>query len=287
VTYFELWNEPEGFWDSSFDPDGSIFRTTMVTTLNALAAFRTQSGHSELRFGLAGYALASTAIQNLPVFDAMGLPLDFISFYSYNTDPIALAHDIENVIAARATTTNYRNIEVALTEWGPGFDIEHDDESRLNPDLAYAASIDPALHAATVLARAAVAGLAHAHHVFFWDFFPFRIRGLFSNTVQPVPPYYGFALFAAAIANEARLLSTGGATDTRIVLATRDSGGTAHVLLVNRDAVSAVVEVAIDGIATAPSRVRIYDDPAGAIHDTQATGTAVAMPAKSIALIDF
>ena len=287
VTHFEVWNEPEGFWDHGFDPDLSIFWTTAQTTLQALAAFRTQSGHPELRFGFAGFAMASTAVQALQKFDALGVPLDFVSFHSYATDPLAIVQNVESVMSAVRATTHYQNIEVALTEWGPGFDIEHNDESRLNPDLAYAASIDPALHAATVIARSATAGLTRAHHVFFWDFFPFRIRGLLQNDLSPRPQYYAFKLLAQTIGDGARLLPATGATDTQIVLATLDQGGHAHVLLVNRDTSSQVVRVTLGGVGATPAHASIYDDPGGVIRDGQSTGGTTLVPAKSIVLLDL
>lgn len=290
VRYFEIWNEPDGqFWDGAFDPDHSLFWATEEATLTALAQFRASSGHPELRFGFAGFASAGNAIQALQKFDAMTppVPLDFLSFHSYDTDPLGIAHDVENVMAAVKASTHYANIEVAMTEWGPGQDIENNGESRLDPNEAYAHSIAPALHAATAIARAATAGLSHADHVFFWDFFPFRIRGLFQNDLETRPQYYAFRMLADTIGSGNRILPVTGASDTQIVLATEDAGGQAHVLLVNRDTTSEAVRVSFAGTATKPSAVQFYDDPSGVIQQGAAAGDTVVVPAQAIALLDF
>lgn len=291
VRYFEIWNEPDGaFWDGSLDPDHSIFYATEAATLTALAQFRASSNHPELRFGFAGFASATSAIQAIQKLDTTtpAVPLDFLSFHSYNTDPIGIAHDAENVMAAVKATTHYANIEVALTEWGPGQDIENNDESRLNPNEAYAHSIDPALHAATAVARFATAGVTHAHHVFFWDFFPFRIRGLYQNDLQTRPQYYAFKLLADTIGSGNRILPvTSGASDTQIVLATQDSGGHFHVLLVNRDTTGQVARVSFAGTPATASTVRLYDDPAGVIQPGTAAGDVVTVPAQSIVQLEF
>ena len=216
------------------------------------------------------------------------MPLDFLSFHSYNTDPIGIAHDVESVMAAVQATAHYAYLEVALTEWGPGQDIENNGESRLNPNQAYAHSIDPALHAATAIARAATAGLTHAHHVFFWDFFPFRIRGLYTNDLKPRPQYYAFKMLQAVLGSRQHLLPvTVGASDTQIVLATEDADGHAHMLLVNRDAIAKVVSVRLAGAAASPSAVSVYDDPTGTIHPGTSVGNQVNVPAQSLALLDF
>lgn len=290
VTHFELWNEPEGdFWDKTMDPTypstGSIFYDMLQKTLTSLDAFRTSSNHSELRFGVAGFAGAGAALDAIPKLDAMNVPLDFLSFHVYATDPIVIAQQVESVIAAVHASVHLQKIEVALTEWGPGMDIENNDESRLNPDLAYAASIDPALHAATVLARGATAGLARAHHVFFWDFFPFRIRGLFQNDLATRPQYFAFALVGDAIANQARVLPVTGASDTRIVLATQTDA--TRVFLVNRDTTNQIVRITLAGAPAVPKRIRVYDDPAGVVRDVAPAGDTFAMSGSSLALIEL
>lgn len=290
VRYVEIWNEPEGaFWDSAYDPDYSIFYAMEQATLTALAQFRATSGHPELRFGFAGFAGTSMAIQAIQRFDAMStpVPLDFLSFHSYNTDPIGIAHDVESVMSAVQATQHYASLEVALTEWGPGQDIENNEESRLDPNETYAHSMDPALHAATAMARAATAGLGRAHHVFFWDFFPFRIRGLYQNDLETRPQYYAFQLLAAVIGSGNRILPVTGASDTQIELATQDGSGHVHVLLVNRDTTSQVVGVTLGGLGATPSAVRLYDDPAGTIQQVAVTGEAVVAPAQSILVLDF
>jgi hypothetical protein len=259
-------------------------------TLTALAQFRGSSTHPELRFGFAGFAGAAGAIQAIQKLDATtpAVPLDFLSFHSYNTDPIGIAHDVENVMAAVRATANYAKIEVALTEWGPGQDIENGDESRLNPNETYAHSIDPALHAATVISRAATAGLSHAHHVFFWDFFPFRIRGLYQNDLQTRPQYYAFRMLTAVIGGGNRILPVvSGTSDTHVVLATQEPSGRVHVLLVNRDATSQLVQVDTPGVPQTPSAVSAYFDPAGTIQPGKTVAGLITVPAESIVQLDY
>jgi hypothetical protein len=291
VRYFEIWNEPEGaFWDGAFDPDHSIFYATEAATLTALAQYRASANLPQLRFGFAGFAGTGGAIQAIQKFDAMTppVPLDFLSFHSYDTDPIGIANDADTVMAAVKATKNYANVEVAVTEWGPNQDIENNGESRLDPNEVWAHSIDPALHTATALARMASAGISHADHVFFWDFFPFRIRGLLQNDLTTRPTYYGFRLAAAAIGSGGnQILPVTGASDTQIVLATKDSGGHAHVLLVNRGTTNEVARVTFGGAAATPSLVRYYDDPASFIQQGTAGGDSVAVPAQSIVLLDY
>jgi hypothetical protein len=291
VRYFEIWNEPEGaFWDSALDPDYSVFYAMEQATLTGLAQFRASSGHAELRFGFAGFAGPQMAIQAIQKFDAMTppVPLDFLSFHAYDTDPIVIADAIDSVVAAVKATTHYPNIEVAVTEWGPAQDIENNGESRLDPNEGYAHSIAPALHAATVLARAATAGISHAHHVFFWDFFPFRIRGLYQNDLQTRPQYYAFSMMASVIGSgDSRILPVTGASDTQIVLAAQDASGHVHVLLVNLDTTSQVVRVSMGATPAIPSAVHLYSDPSGVIQPAAATGDTVTIPAQSIALVDF
>ena len=287
-----FWNEPDGsFWDATLDGDQSIFYATAAATLTSPSRSSARlPGSPELRFGFAGWANPTDAITAIQRLDAASptVPLDFLSFHMYDTDPIAMSRAVESVMTAVRATAHYPNIEVAMTEWGQGFDIEHDDDSRLDPDEAYAHSIAPALHAATVLARSAAAGLSRAHHVFFWDFFPFRIRGLYQNDLETRPQYFAFLLAGAAIGDGNRVLPVTGATDAHIVLATEDAGGRrARPPLVNLATTNEVVSVGVAGRAGSPSRVRVYADPAGSVVDGAAVAGTIAVPAQSIVLIDF
>ena len=92
-------------------------------------------------------------------------------------------------------------------------------------------------------------------------------------------------LVADAIANQARVLPVTGASDTRVVLATRNDAD--HVFLVNRGEIPETVRVVLSNGPAIPKRVRVYDDPAGTIHDVATAGDTFAMPAKSIALVDL
>ena len=292
ITQFEIWNEPDGgFWDKSFDPDyagpTSIFWDMVQKTLGALDAYRASAKRADLRFGVGGFAGVAAALDAIPRLDAMPVAADFVSFHAYSMDPIQIAQQVESVVAALHASQHLQNAQVALTEWGPSDQIEHFEESRLDPDLAYATSIEPALFTATVLARGAAAGLAHAHHVFFWDWFPFRIRGLLQNDLTTRPQFYAFRMMGDAIANGARTLPVTGASDTRVVLAVSDQAARKRVLLVNRETSPQVGQIVLSGAPVSPTRIRVYDDPAGAIADVSPTGDTFEVPPSSIVLVDL
>jgi hypothetical protein len=152
--------------------------------------------------------------------------------------------------------------------------------------------MDLPLLVATVLARAATLGLDRSYHTFFWDYFAGIPWGLVDNTVKPVPLDYAYVLLAATIGSGSARLVVGGATDGSLdagdgaVLASRDPSGGTHVLLVNRGTAARTTGVTMNGVGATPSRVRVFDDPAGGVVDVAPT-PVVTVPALSIVLVDL
>jgi len=115
-------------------------------------------------------------------FDVANIPLDFISFYGYNDDPLVIVDAIQQVATAIQNSTNYQGIELVLAEWGPDLTTRAGDQQ-------YANSMDPALHAATVLALGATAGLDRSHNAIIYDFFSAVALGLIDHGGTPRPLY--------------------------------------------------------------------------------------------------
>ena len=293
ARYWELWNEPElGYaWDPSFEqPPGTLnaYFATAVSALTQLAAYRAASGDprvAALRFGLGSFARAATAVVALGALDANPLPdgsfapLDFVSFHAYSNDPLAIVDAIQQVAAARAASTHYRGIELALAEWGP-------DLTSSPPPT----TMDLPLLAGTVLARGATLGLDHAHHSLFYAFVPGLPYAVVAADGTPLPMYHAYALLHALIAGGADRLAIAGAPDGALasgagaVLAARTAGGPTRVFVVNRDAVSHTVRCDVGGATATPSRVDVFDDPAAAPHAV-APAAVIALPPRSLALI--
>jgi hypothetical protein len=295
--HVELWNEPElpFFWDRSFeDGAGELdrFFELAVTALVALDAWRAASPHAEiraLRFGLGSFASAETAARVLAAFDAAPLPngarvpLDFLSFHAYADDPLAVVAAIERVRAARDASRHYAGVELVLAEWGPDLDARASDP-------AWAASLAPALHAATVLARGASLGLARAHRAILWDFYPDErvTLGLVDHAGRPKPLQRAYALLARLVTDGGVRLpvAESGRAASGSVLATRDAAGKLRVLLVNPERRAREAEVWIDGSATRPSAVLVLSDPAFGIVSARA-GKVFELPARSLVVAEF
>ncbi|MDX9720839.1 MAG: hypothetical protein RBU37_08820 [Myxococcota bacterium] len=104
---------------------------------------------------------ALAAFDNNPLPDGHYLPFDFLSFHAHDDDPLAGAARIEALASARAMSAHYQGIELVLSEWGSELDSSAGDP-------VYNASMEAALHPATVLVLAAHAGLNRAHRSVFW-----------------------------------------------------------------------------------------------------------------------
>ena len=282
VRYWEFWNEPElaYAWSPSVGDFGSYLQSA-VTTLSALDTYRKQTSNPDgraIRIGLGSFAVASTAATLLPIMDAAGVPFDFISFHSYHDDPLAVVSDIESVAVARQASAHHQNVEMALSEWGASLN-----GSALDPN-----TMDFALHNVTVIALGAAAGLTHAHHAFFWDFYGPNSPGLgiINHDASPKPVYYAYTLLAQVIGSgSARLASVGnrgGRLDGGMgaVLASRDAVGKVRVLLINRGAVARTASV-----GATPTAVTVFDDPTRPPHTVPPSGI-VTVPPRSIVLVE-
>jgi len=299
ITHVEVWNEPElpFFWDPAFeDLAGPLdrFFEMAITSLVALDDLRAASADpalANLRIGLAGFAGAGVPETVLASFDAAVLPggrripLDFISFHGYHDDPLQIVARIESVAAAAAASSRYANVELVLSEWGP-------DLQTSGGDAAYAASMAPALHVATVLALGAAAGLDRAHHAILWDFYPGIIQlGTLDGAVAPKPAHRAFELLSRVITGDSVRLAPIGAADGRIsadvsVLASRDGSGTVRMLFVNRGASSRLVDAHLgDGVG--PTGLVAFRDPAAGLQTIPAAGPRISLPPRSLVLATF
>ncbi len=300
VTHWEIWNEPEfaPFWDKSFeDGTGGLDRyfEMAVEALFALDAYRAGSTHPNaqgLAFGLGSFGTVPVAVATLQGFDAAAVPsgfvpIDFLSFHAYSDDPLEVVAAIDQVATAAAATAHYADIELALAEWGP-------DLATSAGDPVYAASIEPALHVATVLSLGAYAGLDRAHRAIFWDFFPSSIRlGLLDHDRNPRSAYRAYELLSRVIVEEAERLSPAGLADGRLdgglgaVLAGRDAAGVVRVLLTNRNAEARTARVRLGGTVRIPSRILVFADPVAPIEEAVGSASEVIVPGASLVLLEF
>lgn len=290
VRYWEVWNEPEFlyFWQPGWG-DPSLFFDMAVPVLGQLDAYRNSSGHSELKFGLGSFAFDGTAVAVLGAFDAVPVPMDFISFHGYDDDPLVLVDKIDAVASAAQSSINYKDIEIVLAEWGP-------DLATRTHDQAYAAGLGPPLHAATVIALGAAAGLDRTHHALFYDYHSTIALGLVDNNGRPRTLLRGYELMAEVIVPGAERLSPSGFADGRLdagmgaVLVSRDGTGTVRLLLVNRNSSERTAIVELDGSAATPSTIYAFDgtdDPLDPLRTVAPTGPRVVMTANSLMVLVF
>lgn len=292
VRRIEVWNEPEFpyFWDKTHEPKGGLdaFFSMAATTLVALDDLRAKSADpatKALLFGLGSFADAKTAVTVLTAFDATPLPdgrhlpFDFVSFHAYDNDPLVVAQKVDAVVAARAGTKHYANTELALAEWSLSLDGKGWDPR----------GMDAPLHAATVLALAATAGLEHAHRSIFFDYYAGIPFGLVAEDRSPKPVFHAYTLLATVVG--APRIAASNAADGRLgsglgaVLATRGSDGTLHVLVVNRDSAPHPLSLTIAGVKATPKAVRLFDTASAA--PSVRPGAPTSLPARSIALFDL
>jgi hypothetical protein len=278
VRYWEFWNEPElaYAWNPSVG-DFMSWLSTAAMTLTALDSYRKQTANPDgrvLRIGLGSFAYPEVAAMLLPQFPA---PFDFVSFHGYDDDPLVIASKIQAVADARAASS-HPNVELVLAEWGVNLQT-----TTLDP-----ASMDMALHHATVLALGATSGLTHAHHAIFWDFFavPDSSLAVVHHDFSPKPAYYAFVLLAKLIGSGATRLPAIGFADGKLdggmgaVIAGKDAAGTVRVLLVNRNRTARSATV-----GALPTAVTVFDDPAQPPRSV-APSEVVTVPARSIVLVE-
>ena len=278
VRDWEFWNEPDlGYAWNPHLGDFPSWLHTATTTLTALDAYRAQTSNADgraIRIGLGSFANAEAAVATLAQLPG---PYDFLSFHAYADDPLVIASKIDSVVAARAASA-HPDAELVLSEWG--VDLQ---SSTLDP-----ASMDLALHAATVLALAATAGIARAHHALFWDFLPIADSNLavVHHDFSPKPAFYAFALLHQLIGDGATRLAATGFADGKLdggmgaVLAGRDAAGVVRVLLVNRDATARTATV-----GAMPTAVTVFDDPTQPPRPVAAS-QIVTVPPRSLVLVE-
>ncbi len=298
ISHVEIWNEPElpFFWDPAFeDLPGPMdrFFNMSIMALVQLDALRNRSADPNVRalsIGMAGFAtpgvpeLAITSFDGITLPTGGPLPLDFLSFHAYDDDPLVIVDRIESVAAATAATANYADIELVLGEWGP-------DLGTSGGDPAYAASMDPALHVATVLTLGAGAGLDRAHHAILFDFYPGIIQlGILDGAAQPKPAHRAYELLAQVITGDSVRLEATGFANGRLLpelsmISSRDANGTVRMLFTNRGAAKLIDAHLGDGIG--PSELRRFFDPASGITTSPGNGPRLSIPAHSLVLATF
>ena len=295
VQYWEVWNEPELaiFWEPTLAPNPDPFFNMAIATLTELDAYRSTTADANgqaIRIGLGSFVSADTAVATIQSFDSVDIPMDFISFHGYADDPLTLVDAIGRVATARENSTNYQDIELVFAEWGP-------DLATRAGDQQYAATMDPALHAATVVALGASLGLDRSHNAIFYDFFPVIALGLIDNSGTPRPLYRAYELMAKLVTDSAERLTITGLPDGRLdagmgaALVARDTqSGVVRVLLVNRNADARTVKITLDGVDSTPGQLSVFDasaDPADSLPTMQAPGATFTLPARSVTVAEF
>ncbi len=295
VTYWEVWNEPEAaqFWEPTLAADPESFFDMAIPTLIELDAYRNSSNVSAgqgIKIGLASFVSFTSAIATITSFDGNNIPLDFISFHAYNDDPLFIVDAIVQTEAAVRNSTDYQDAELVLGEWGPDLATRADDQQ-------YAMTMDPALHAATVIALGAIAGLDRSHNAIIYDFYPPLALGLIDNNGTPRYLYRAYELMTKLTAGNAERLDVQGFADGRLdagqgaVLVSRDTqSGTLRVLLVNRNSVPRTVSIVLDGAPATPTQIFVIDesaDPAASLPAVAAPTAEFQLPARSLAVVEF
>ena len=295
VQYWEVWNEPELdiFWEPTLGADPDSFFNMAIATLLELDAYRSTTADANgqaIKIGLGSYVSANSAVATIQGFDPVNIPLDFISFHGYNDDPLVIVDAIAQTATAVQNSTNYQGIELVLAEWGP-------DLATRAGDQQYAATMDPALHATTVVALGASLGLDRSHNAIFYDFFPVLALGLIDNSGTPRPLYRAYELMAKLTVGNAERLGITGLADGRLdagmgaALAAQDAqSGTVRVLLVNRSTSSRTTKITLNGAAAMPTQLFVLDassDPVNSLPIVQTSSATFVLPPRSIAVAEF
>jgi hypothetical protein len=237
---------------------------------------------------LGSFGRADSAAAVLQTFDTSPLtggahvPVDFISFHAYGNDPLPIAAQIDQVVAARRQSKHYQDAELVLAEWGPSLDgVGWDDQG-----------MDLPLLISTVVALGATAGLDRAHHAIFWDFYaPIRF-GLLDHAVEPKPLLRVYSLLAALVGGGNVRLKAKDQEDGRLedgqgaLLAAIDASGLVRLLLINRGSVARASRVELDGKPATPSRVLLFDDPKAPARVLSPSGL-ITLPPRSVALLEL
>ena len=295
VQYWEVWNEPELniFWEPTLGADPDSFFNMAIATLLELDAYRSttaDAGGQAIKIGLGSFVSANNAVATIQGFDPANVPIDFISFHGYNDDPLVIVDAIEQTAMAVQNSTNYQGVELVLAEWGPDLTTRAGDQQ-------YAATMDPALHATTVVALGASLGLDRSHNAIFYDFYPVIALGLIDNDGTPRPLYRAYELMAKLTVGNAEQLGITGIANGRLdagmgaTLAARDAqSGTVRVLLVNRNTTSRTTRITLNGAAATPTQLFVFDassNPANNLPIVQTSSATFVLPPRSIAVAEF
>lgn len=295
VQYWEIWNEPELdlFWEPTLIADPTSFFDMAVAALIELDAYRratTAVNGQAIKIGLGSFVSAGSAVATIQNFDTANIPMDFISFHAYNDDPLVTVDAIQQVATELQNSTNYQTIELVLSEWGPNLATRAGDQQ-------YASSMDPALHAVTVVALGATAGLDRSHNAIIYDFFSGVALGLIDHAGTPRPLYRAFELMAKLTTGNSEQLAVQGIADGRLdagmgaVLVAREAQtGMLRVLLVNRNTSSRTVRLTLDGATAIPTGLYVFDastSPADNLQMVPVAESTFTLPARSVAVAEF
>ncbi|WP_455222710.1 GH39 family glycosyl hydrolase [Kaarinaea lacus] len=292
VTHWEIWNEPEFpyFWHEGLAARTTEFFDMASASLLALDNYRSASSNPDvqaLKFGLASFASAATAVAAIGGFDAatVQIPFDFISFHSYHNDPLDIAADIELVANAVADSTHYQNVELVLAEWASDLDLTAGDST-------YANSMQPPLVMATVITLGAASGLDRAHHSIFYDFHPGIALGLIDNNGTPKPLYRAYELLSEVITESSVMLQSGNAPGNQLgnngaVLISRDSGGTFRALFINRDTNSHTASLQNAAGPMTSAQIKTFSDHTAPVATQVINQTTFTIPAQSLVMVEF
>ena len=295
VDYWEFWNEPEFgfFWEPDLATDPDAFFNMAVATLQSLSTYRSASESAavqDLKFGLGSFASKNTAITVINSFDAVNIPMDFISFHQYNDDPLVIVDAIESVNTTKENSTNYTEIEIALAEWGPNLDTRVADQE-------YATGMDAALHASTVIVLGTQVGLDRSHKALFYNYHPAIAFGLIHNDNQPRPLYRAYEMLENLIGNNNQMLSVTNLTNGRldsgqgaVIVSQNPSNNNRQALFVNRSNTAKTARIAFNGVNTQAMELFVLDasdDPVEPLRMVSVNSNEFTVPAESLVLVVF
>jgi hypothetical protein len=292
VTHFEIWNEPEFpyFWHNGLAANPNLFFDMASTTLVALDSYRSASSVPEvqaLKFGLASFAAASTAVAAVQSYDTAGvtIPFDFVSFHSYSNDADVILADISDVADAVNNSTRYPDAELVLAEWGS-------DLAATAGDAAYANSMQPPLLMSKVIAVGAALGLDRAHHAIFYDYHDGVKLGLIANDSSPKPLYRAYELLSDSITAGSVMLRPDNISNNRLanggaVLVSRDMANVVRALFINPDSSAHVASLEDASGPLTALQTKVFDNYANPVDTQSVTTTQVTIPAQSLVLVRY
>ncbi len=262
-----------------------------VQSLVLLDAYRRGSSApavKALRFGLASFALASTAASYIVALDqaAEAVPVDFFSFHAYSNDPLVIVDAIKTVANARAQSKRYASAEIVLSEWGTDLASPPDPKT-----------FDEPLTLATALVLGAHLGLDRAHHSILRELYPSTPFGIVDATGKRKPIFWVFQLLRSLLGSAhapGERLSIAGVLDgnvdgqgTLVALPLRDSMGVLRLAAVNRSDAPKTIRV-VDGasVVSRASSLVVYKNPEVGPESASA-GETLTIPPRSVAVASY